>query len=190
MLKAELRKQYLSKLKDLSLSERQKLSARISESFFLTFDLKEFKILHLFLSIEENKEIETRFIYEKIWRDFPAIKTVVPRVNRSIDEIESLEFNRLTELSLSSWKIPEPVGERLTEPSQIDLVLVPLLCFDEFGFRVGYGKGYYDKYLNKCRKDCLKIGLSYFPPIEKISDINKFDVPLEYCVTPEKVYRF
>lgn len=166
------------------------MSRQIGERFFDGFGLKNVEILHLFLSIEKNKEIETQFIYGKIWQDFPQIKIVVPRVNRAIDNIEALEFHLATELALSSWQIPEPIGDRLIEADEIDLILVPLLCFDRHGFRVGCGKGYYDKFLKKCRMDCLKIGLSYFPPIEEISDTNEFDVTLDYCVTPEKICKF
>lgn len=189
MLKADLRTIYLAKQNLLSSSERKKKSAQISEHFFYTFGLKNVKTLHLFLSIEKNKEIETRFIYEKIWRDFPVIKIVVPRVNKMIDGIESLEFNSNAKLALSSWQILEPIENNVVEANEIDMVLIPLLCFDKSGFRVGYGKGYYDKFLKNCRTDCLKIGLSYCPPIEEISDTNEFDVTLDYCVTPEKIWK-
>ena len=190
MLKADLRTIYLAKQNLLSPSERLKKSAQIGERFFFTFGLKNIETLHLFLSIEKNKEIETRFIYDKLWRDFPKIKTVVPRINNASDQIESLEFNSATKLALNRWQIPEPIKDNLFEARQIDLVLVPLLCFDRRGFRVGYGKGFYDKFLKNCRPDCLKIGLSYFPLIEEISDTNEFDVTLDYCVTPEKIWKF
>jgi 5-formyltetrahydrofolate cyclo-ligase len=55
---------------------------------------------------------------------------------------------------------------------------------------VGYGKGFYDKFLNECRKDLVKIGLSLFNPVDKISDIQKHDIPMDYCITPEKIYAF
>ena len=67
---------------------------------------------------------------------------------------------------------------------------MPLLCCDRRGFRVGYGKGFYDKFLSRCRPDCLKIGLSFFEPTEIIADINDYDVKLDYCVTPENRYKF
>jgi 5-formyltetrahydrofolate cyclo-ligase len=190
MFKADLRKIYLTKQKNLSPSERLQKSEQIGESFFYEFNLEKIKILHLFLSIEKNREIETRFIYEKVWRDFPAIKIVVPRVNQTTNEIESHEYNQTAKLALNHWQIPEPTEDNPIEADWIDVVLVPLLCCDKKGFRVGYGKGFYDKFLKNCRPDCLKIGLSYFPPIGEIADINEFDVTLDYCVTPEKVWKF
>jgi 5-formyltetrahydrofolate cyclo-ligase len=60
--------------------------------------------------------------------------------------------------------------------------------FDRRGFRVGYGKGFYDKFLSECRADCLKIGLSYFEPIDEISDAQNFDVRLDCCITPKEIF--
>jgi 5-formyltetrahydrofolate cyclo-ligase len=69
-------------------------------------------------------------------------------------------------------------------------VLIPLLAFDRKGHRVGYGKGYYDRFLRTCRKDVVKIGFSYFDPVEKIEDASRYDVRLNYCITPNDIYRF
>jgi 5-formyltetrahydrofolate cyclo-ligase len=69
-------------------------------------------------------------------------------------------------------------------------VLVPLLAFDESGYRVGYGKGFYDRFLQQCRKDVLTVGFSYFDAIDKIEDTHQFDVPLNYCITPHRIYEF
>ena len=73
---------------------------------------------------------------------------------------------------------------------RINMIFVPLLSFDKNGYRVGYGKGFYDRYLSQCRGDCLKIGFSYFEPLDAIDDTNEFDVPLNLCVTPTTVYVF
>src|SRR5690606_28389472 len=87
---------------------------------------------------------------------------------------------------------PEPAGAEaiIIPPVDIDLVIVPLFCFDKKGYRVGYGKGFYDKFLQDTRADVIKVGLSYYDPIDKIQDLNEFDVPLDYCITPERMYEF
>jgi 5-formyltetrahydrofolate cyclo-ligase len=74
--------------------------------------------------------------------------------------------------------------------SKIDVVFVPLLAFDKNGNRVGYGKGFYDNFLAKCREDVIKIGLSFFEPEEIIDDVFKTDIRLDYCVTPFGINNF
>lgn len=187
MTKAELRQIYLAQQKSLSKVERTEKSQQIAEQFFADFPVESFKNLHLFLSIQKNCEVETKFIYEKLWRDFPHLQTFVPRVCG--ENLEHLAFTLNTEFSINKWQISEPLGNDLVDEKLFDVVIVPLLCFDERGYRVGYGKGFYDKFLNKCRADCLKIGVSFFPPVENF-EINEFDVKLDYCLTPNRILKF
>ncbi|MEP6904112.1 MAG: 5-formyltetrahydrofolate cyclo-ligase, partial [Actinomycetota bacterium] len=188
MTKAELRKIYLEKRKSLAPAEIKQKSAQLAELFFQSFNLSKIHFLHCFLPIERFNEIDTRMIFHRIWQEFPHIETLVPRVNFQKTEIENLKFTPVTELVQNAWLIDEPAHNELVESEKIDAVLVPLLCFDRRGFRAGYGKGFYDKLLKTCRQDCKKIGLSYFPPVEKIADINEFDVRLDYCLTSERVF--
>lgn len=190
MLKSALRKVYLAKQKAFSPIERTRKSELIGEHFFASFDLSGIRFLHCFLPIEKFGEIDTRPIFHRIWRDFSFVETLVPRVNFATKEIENLLFTRETKLTPNLWQIYEPTHDELVETKKTDAVLVPLVSFDERGFRVGYGKGFYDKFLKNCRVDCLKIGLSFFPPVEKIEDATHFDVRLDYCITPEKIFSF
>ena len=188
MTKFELRKIYLTKQKNLSPEMRDEKSRKISDLFFQTFDLSKVYSLHCFLPIERTNEIDTKLIFQRLWLEFPQIKTVVPRVNFQTHELENLRFEAETNLVANAWQIHEPAHDELIDVEQIDAILVPLLCFDVRGFRVGYGKGFYDKFLSRCRMDCLKIGLSYFQPVEEITDAQDFDVKLDFCVTPEKIF--
>ena len=189
MTKSELRKIYLAKQKSLSDALRGEKSLQIADLFFQTFDLHKVQYLHCFLPIERTNEIDTNLIFQKIWQDFPQINTLVPRVNFQTNEIESLKLTPETNLVQNVWQIDEPADNDLIENGRIDMVLVPLLCFDARGFRVGYGKGFYDKFLSKCHKDCVKIGLSFFPPAAEISDINEHDIALPYSITPAEVFK-
>jgi 5-formyltetrahydrofolate cyclo-ligase len=188
MLKAALRKIYLARRKALSAQERSEKSLRITANFFQNFDLSKTRYLHCFLPIEKFNEIDTKIIFEKIWRGFPNLKTLAPRVDFQTGEIENVIFTPETKLVENVWKIREPIESELIEAEKIDLVLIPLLCFDGRGFRVGYGKGFYDRLLKNCRADCLKIGLSYFQPVAEIEDARDFDVKLDFCVTPERIF--
>jgi len=187
MTKIELRKIYLAKQKSLSLSERNRKSKQIADKLFDSFDFGKIRFLHCFLPIARTNEIDTNLIFKQIWKQFPHVKTLASRINFQKNEIENLELTAVTRLKQNQWQIDEPSGNEIVEAKEIDIVLVPLLCFDQRGFRVGYGKGFYDKLLKDCRTDCLKIGLSYFAPVARIMDVRKFDVQLDFCVTPEKI---
>jgi 5-formyltetrahydrofolate cyclo-ligase len=190
MTKSELRVLYLEKRKSLSENERKGKSQRIADCFFENFNLESVSLLHVFLPIERALEVDTSLIYERLWRVFPQITTVAPRVNSQTEMLDSLRFMMETKLVKNKWHIFEPEGNDLIKRERIDLVLVPLLCFDRRGFRVGYGKGYYDKFLSECRADCLKIGLSFFEPIDEIADTHKYDVPLDFCIATDEIISF
>lgn len=187
MTKVELRKIYLAKQKSLLLTERIEKSEESSNLFFQNFDLSRINFLHCYLPIKKFNEINTNIIFEKIWREFPHVEMLASRVDFQTNRIENVKFTSETQLVKSVWEIDEPDSEEIIDSKIIDAVLVPLLCFDERGYRVGYGKGFYDRFLKDCRADCLKIGLSYFAPVTEITDTREFDVKLDFCVTPEKV---
>lgn len=170
--------------------QRREKSLQITKNLFANFGLQNVRYLHLFLSIAEKGEIENFFIYQSLLRHFPDVKVIVPRVNFEKDFLQHIEMNNNTLLQINRWGIPEAVGDEFIDEKKLDIVLVPMLCFDERGFRVGYGKGFYDKFLSKCREDCLKVGLSFFAPVDEIEDINDFDVKLDYCITPQKIWEF
>ena len=190
MTKVRLRKIYLEKQKSLSDAERNERSRKIASVFFKSFNLENIRFLHVFLPIEKNREIETAFIFKRLWKNYPAITTIAPRVNFQVMTLENLKFSAETKLVPNRWHIFEPTESELIEIEKNDVVLVPLLAFDERGFRVGYGMGFYDKFLSQCRTDCIKIGVSYFAPTAEITDAAAFDVQLDFCITPEKVWKF
>lgn len=188
--KSELRKEYLEKQKAFSPVERAAKSGQIAERFFKNIDLGDVKVLHCFIPIEKFNEIDTMPIFERLWREFPRIRTVVPRVDLESGELRSLHFASETELVTNAWDIREPVHHETVEPGKIDMVLVPLLCCDAQGHRVGYGKGFYDRFLSKCSPGCFKIGLSYFEAVAAIADTHAGDISLDLCVTADDVSVF
>lgn len=190
MNKSGLRKIYLERQKFLSPFERIRKSKRIADRFFREFSFNNVEFLHCFVAIKKFNEIDTSLIFKRLWRDFPQVQTTVPKVNFKSNKIENVSYTNETELAKNIWQICEPTTKEIIETEKIDIILVPLLSFDEKGFRVGYGKGFYDKLLKNCRNDCLKIGLSYFAPVMEIGDVKNFDVKLDFCVTPEEIWKF
>lgn len=116
---------------------------------------------------------------------------VVPRCNFKTKTMEAILFDpEATVLVKNKQQIPEPLYGETVDPKLIDAIIIPLLAFDQQGHRVGYGGGFYDRFLEKCRPDVLKIGVSLFPPVAKILDTHHQDVCLTHCITPEKIYDF
>jgi len=190
MTKAELRKKYLDERGSLSVDKMEAGSRLIADRFFERFDLGDVRDLHGFISIKKFNEIDTSLIFKRIWKDFPSIRTSAPRLDPEHNELKHYVYKSETKLLENVWGIREPANDELIDSSEIDLVIVPLLCFDKRGYRIGYGKGFYDKFLAGCRLDCLKIGLSLFPAVDLIDDVDEYDIPLDQCVTPTTFYDF
>lgn len=190
MTKAELRKLYLEKRASLSLTEVAAASQSIADRFSASVELPPGGVVHAFIRIAKFHEIDTSAIYYRLWRDRPDIATAAPRTDLKTGEIESVRFDGSTDLKENSWGIREPADGVIINAVNIDVVLVPLLCFDRTGHRVGYGKGMYDRFLAKCRPDCLKVGVSLFPPVDEIDEVTSSDVALDICITPREVFRF
>lgn len=181
MTKQELRKEFLKRRSELRDAEVAQLSRQLCENFFLGVDLSFIKVVHLYLPIQNKKEPDTWLIVDRIRREFPHIQLSLPRVVN--DQLENTRFEGMHQLKQNRWGIWEPQQGVPTQSSKIDLVIVPLLAFDQSGHRVGYGKGFYDRFLKTCRPDCKKIGLSFFEGVKSIKDIDQNDVRLDKIIT-------
>lgn len=190
MTKQELRKVYLEKRMALSEAEYQQLNYRLCENFFTHIDLSFKKVIHTFLPLVEKREPDTWLIVDRIRREFPHIRISIPRVDTETDQLENFYFEGLHQLKKNNWGILEPQQGIPTPPEKIDIVLVPLLAFDKQGNRVGYGKGYYDKFLANCNPTCTFLGISLFSPVDRIEDLHSDDVLLSLTITPYEVYHF
>lgn len=186
MRKSELRQEYLSKQTAISEEDRIAKSRSISELFFAKFDLGRVTHLHSFIPIARFNEVDTYLILQTLWQKFPNIVTVVPRVDFGTNQITNLKFDRGSLLVRNVWDIDEPSHNEYVDAEIIDLVLVPGLCFDRAGHRVGYGKGFYDRFLMTCRPDCVKVGLTYFEPVDVIDDVHDGDVLVDFVVRPDR----
>ena len=97
----------------------------------------------------------------------PTVINCKPRINKE-GLMDAIETNYNTIYQNNKYEIPEPTEDKIIPPKLIEVVFVPLLAFDVKGYRVGYGKGFYDKYLSLCNKNIVKIGFSYYPPVHII----------------------
>ncbi|MEP7231383.1 MAG: 5-formyltetrahydrofolate cyclo-ligase [Ginsengibacter sp.] len=189
MTKTEIRKVYKEKRKEISGKEIEIWTDLILINF-QKIDLPFLSCIHSYIASQKLYEVETLHLVEFLQFKNPGIKVVVPKIDIVSGKMEHFHFEDDMELIDNFFGIAEPKDGNKISPAEIELVLIPLLAFDKKGYRVGYGKGFYDKFLSECRKDVLKIGLSFFESEEQIADVNQFDIPLNYCVTPQRIYDF
>ncbi len=189
MIKSELRTYFLAQRKKLSPLELRWQSQLISKQFFKHVDVVGINYLHLFLPIKKQHEINTWFIIDQLRRDYPHITPVIPKSHFQTKQMESYLFDRHTQIVENHLGILEPKNAIKCPDKQIDMILIPLLCFDKQGFRVGYGEGFYDRYLLKCKKNIIKIGLSLFEPVDKIADINDYDIKMDFCIMTNWIWQ-
>jgi len=145
------------------------------------------KIVHCYLSMEDKHEIPTKRLIELL--EDEGAQIVIPKTNFETKEMTSF-YLKGSQIKKNNWGVPEPVTGRQADNSIIDIVIIPLIVFDKNGHRIGYGKGFYDRFLASLNPSVIKIGLSIFDPINQIDDIGKFDVKMDYCITNDNIYRF
>ncbi|MGY4383330.1 5-formyltetrahydrofolate cyclo-ligase [Pedobacter sp. UYP24] len=186
MNKHEIRVIIKEKRRQLLPTQIETYSLKMLEQFSL-LDLSDISTLHIFLPIVEKKEPDTFLFIQWINNNYPAIKIVVPRADFENSSMTNIVYEGQGMLKKNHFHIPEPQQGKEYQ-GEVDLVIVPLLAFDKKGYRVGYGKGFYDRYLQNIAT--LKVGLCFFEPVSDIEDTDQYDIRLNVCITPTATYRF
>jgi len=180
-----LRQLFKKQRSELTDNQVKILNKRIFKNL-TTIKIWDNNFYHLYLSNDLNKEVETdkliNLLFDKNKRVF------VPKILEK--DLIHIEINKSTKYSKNQLGIREPVSSSKIDENLFEVIFVPLLAFDKQGDRVGYGGGYYDKFLANIKQNSIKIGLSFFEPIDKIMDTEKHDIKLDYVVTTKKVYSF
>lgn len=189
MKKNDVRKQFLS-LRNALTSEDKNLRVKMMLQHFRHLSLPPLRWVHTYLAMHASNEIDTSPMLRYLEDQHPDVRFCVPVTDFSQNQLINVAWHWQTAVTHNRYGIPEPVVKEPVDPLNIDVVFVPLLAFDTLGFRVGYGKGFYDRFLQQCRTDVVKIGFSYFAPVQRIVDTQYFDIPLSYCITPERIYEF
>lgn len=180
MTKKELRKEYINRRKVLTDQQIEEYSLQIA-NIALQLDIWEYANYHIFLPIKKQKEINTEYLLHVLQGKDKNI--IVSRSNFDDFSMKHYLLTDQTKLLVNSYGIPEPDDKGIQiDEKLIDVVFVPLLAVDKFGNRLGYGKGFYDRFLKKCRPDTIKIGLSFFKPLETKIDVDIHDVGLHYII--------
>ncbi len=191
MNKKEIRLLYIDKRANLS----SPLKMKMDDLMLINFQRLQIDIPSLVMTyspIIRANEFDPQIITDYCYFKNPGQQLFYPVMIEAggSPQLVSVIVDDETEFKINKYGVAEPIDGIDMFPTEIDLVIVPLLSFDKKGYRVGYGKGYYDRFLKQCRKDCIKIGFSYFDALDHIADVDKYDIRLDYCITPETVYEF
>lgn len=183
MKKQQLREIYKQKRQDLTENQINKLQQNIYQQIY-NLDISDVKTVHLFLSLSKFKEIDTQPIID-FFRS-KKINIAASKCNFKNNTLSHFYLEENTVLELNKFSVPEPINATQIDEKELDIIFVPLLISDQKNYRVGYGKGFYDRFLSNCKKEAKFIGLNFFKPIHKIEDINKFDIPLDKIIYPKE----
>lgn len=190
MLKKELRALYLQKRQtEISHEDAEIFSLQMRDIFFAKINLQHYNKIHLFLPIKEKKEVNTWLIIQTLWTQFPETQILIPKVTNN--QLQHYLLTPETPLKQNNWGITEP--EESLSPTDLipQMVLIPLLCYDAKGNRIGYGKGYYDRFLATLPPETWRLGVSFFQNTPSIiADTNPYDIPLHACLTPKGIQYF
>lgn len=189
MLKKAIREKYLQKRLKLADEVYREYSAQIVKNFIL-LKYQPVNYLLSYYPLADRKEFNIEACNQVVREQSPQVKIGWPRIESDMKSMEAYQVENDGLYAKNKFNILEPINGEWMAPELIDMVFVPMVAFDSRGFRVGYGKGFYDRYLPRCRPDVLKIGFCLFEPVELIRDIHDFDVPLNFCITPSRIYEF
>ena len=186
MTKRQLREKYLLQRKSLSKAELSEISKIITASLFSYFDFTRINSVHCYLSIQKQNEIDTSGIIENLNK--ANVKIAISKSNFDTMQLENYWFGENTRIKLNKVGVPEPIKGVKVE-NGFDLIIIPLLIFDKEGYRIGYGKGFYDRFLATI-PNAIKVGLSCYEPIDQIPDTHKLDIAMDHCITPKSIHSF
>lgn len=187
MDKKTARKYYREKRQAISAAEKDKLEDLMLIQFQAFNPVIPDHIM-TFAPLEEKNEYDPYLVMEFCRFRNPAVQFYFP-----VTKGEELVACAVTEdqpFIKNEWGVSEPVDAPEVNPSIIQMIFVPLLAIDSAGHRVGFGKGYYDRFLPRCDKSIVSIGFSFFPPEKTITGIEPHDFPVKVCITPESIFTF
>ncbi|MEX0722787.1 MAG: 5-formyltetrahydrofolate cyclo-ligase [Gracilimonas sp.] len=179
--KQDLRDQVLSKREAYSLEEWQRKSDQILRLFLGLDEYKNAEVVHSYVSINERREVCTDQLIEELFQDDK--KAVVPIVNFTDETLSHSVIHSLEDLERNQWGVREPKEPEFIGVSELDIIIVPMAAADRSGNRLGYGKGFYDRFLQKA--NALKVGFVFDEFLFDEIPVEEFDVKLDVIITEE-----
>ena len=180
----EIRKEALAIRSKMDSSELQQIGSLIDRSVLKSDWYRNARCVHCFYGVTVKGEIPTVRIMGHALSSGKLL--VMPRVTDNDGGMEHIRVSGLELMQPGIWGIPEPVGDEQVPVAEIDLILVPGLAADLSGNRIGYGKGYYDRFLETASHAVKAILI----PDRFVHDrlpVEPHDIPVDYIVTEERI---
>ena len=187
MNKKSLRNLFKKKRQQFSKTELESISKQVRLQLTNEFEFKN-KLVNVFLPIERFNEIDLSLFIDDIQE--LGGQVCLNKSDFKSNSITPYLYVELSHIQTNEYGIPEPTEGSEIPLNHIDFVIVPLLTFDQNGHRVGYGKGFYDRFLASFDSNTLFIGVCHFDEPSNIEDLSEQDVPLHYIITPKRIYKF
>lgn len=174
--KTELRREW-SEIRG-AIPHKGEKNRQIQENFLMHPALKQAKSVFLYLSF--RSEVGTTLILETLLNR--GVQVSVPRCHRSTGTMDAVLITDLSQVKPGTYGILEPEpGLSVLSPKEIDIAVVPALAFDKEGYRLGYGGGYYDRFLGDFPG--ITIGLAFSDCITDRLPRESFDRPVDMVLT-------
>lgn len=181
--KQDLRDKVLKKRKEYSKEDWRSKSEKIINELLNSDSYKESDIVHTYVSMNERREVWTDPLIRQILDD--GKQAVVPVINSSEGTLTHSQIYSMDELESNDWGVREPKTKRIIDISEFDLIIIPMAAGDRKCNRLGYGKGFYDRFLKQTTAS--KIGLTYMDFIFDEIPVEEFDIKLDAIFTEEEV---
>lgn len=175
--KRALRREARARRDGLSPEERERMSDEVAENVVALPAVADATMVMAFSSF--GSEVDTGPIIERLERDGRRVS--LPRVEGR--DIVAVAYRSGDRVIPTSFGAMEPAGGEKVAPEEIDLVIVPGLAFDRSGHRVGYGRGFYDRFLAALRPDALTVGICFSVQLVDEVPQGRSDRPVDLVVT-------
>ena len=180
-MKRELRKRYINLRKTfVSDAQRQALSRVIAEKVLVLDALKRAK--NIFCYSAYAGEVETDLLIDSLLK--LGKKVYLPLCDKNTNTMSARRIKSRDELTLGAYGILEPSGEEI-KPQDVDFVVVPMVAFDRNRTRLGYGGGYYDRYLPNT--DAVTCGIAFSVQEAEGLPRGEYDIPLDMIITEKEI---
>lgn len=181
--KEKLRAKLLNRRKEIPADEFGEASAVIIQQLKELAEFKEAETIHCYVSMNGRREVNTHgFIRDML---SAGKRVVVPVTNFKKGILNHVALESIDDLESNKWGVLEPGNGKQIAPEALDLVVIPMVGGDELGNRIGYGKGFYDRFLKEV--SCSKIGLIFERNIVEQIPVEDFDIPLDKIITERRI---